>query len=359
MSKPHLWVRAEERPFEKRVGLTPEGAAELLRAGFTVTVEENPDRAIPTADYARAGATIAPRGSWRDAPREAIIFGLKELPDDDTPLIHRHIMFGHAFKGQAGGPALLRRFRAGGGALYDLEYLTDESGRRIAAFGYWAGFAGAAVGVMVWLAQQANGGPGPGRVDVYKDRDALVAELRAALTAVGSPRADTRPGAIVIGALGRVGTGAGALFEALDIPVTRWDVAETAHGGPFPEVLQHEIFVNCVLAMPGIPVFVPPDTPARPRRLTVIADVSCDPTSDYNPVPLYDHATSFADPVIRVAERPPLDITAIDNLPSMLPAESSRDYAAQLLPALKALDRIDRGVWVRARQVFDSHLAKL
>ena len=55
-------------------------------------------------------------------------------------------MFGHAYKGQPDGQKLLSRFAAGGGILYDLEYLTDETGRRVAAFGYWAGFAGAAFG---------------------------------------------------------------------------------------------------------------------------------------------------------------------------------------------------------------------
>ena len=51
-------------------------------------------------------------------------------------------MFGHAYKGQHSGRALLQRFKAGGGTLYDLEYLVDEDGRRVAAFGYWAGYAG-------------------------------------------------------------------------------------------------------------------------------------------------------------------------------------------------------------------------
>ncbi|RMD46935.1 MAG: saccharopine dehydrogenase, partial [Alphaproteobacteria bacterium] len=53
------------------------------------------------------------------------------------------------------------------------------------------------------------------------------------------------------------------------------------------------------------------------------------------------------------------DVMAIDNLPSLLPREASEDYAAQLLPALAALDRIDEGVWARARAVFDTHLARL
>jgi hypothetical protein len=48
----HLWVRAEERPHEARVGLTPEGAAALLKAGISVTVETArpaPSRSTATA----------------------------------------------------------------------------------------------------------------------------------------------------------------------------------------------------------------------------------------------------------------------------------------------------------------------
>ena len=34
----HLWVRAEQRPNEERVGLTPEGVKALVQAGIKVTV---------------------------------------------------------------------------------------------------------------------------------------------------------------------------------------------------------------------------------------------------------------------------------------------------------------------------------
>ena len=125
----HIWVRAEQRLNEERTPLTPSGAADLLAAGMQVTVEQSDQRAIPIQEYRDAGCAIAPIHTWSDAPADAIILGLKELPEDGTPLPHRHIMFGHAFKGQHSGKALLRRFAAGGGALHDLEYLLDEGGR--------------------------------------------------------------------------------------------------------------------------------------------------------------------------------------------------------------------------------------
>ncbi len=346
----HLWVRAEQRPNEERVGLTPEGAAALIAAGIRVTVEDSSVRAIGIKGYKEAGCEIAPENSWPKAPPQAIIFGLKELPEDATPLPHRHIMFGHAYKGQHSGHALLQRFKAGGGTLYDLEYLVDENGRRVAAFGYWAGYAGAAVTLKTWAAQQRGERCPP--VGVYAGKEVLNAELLAELDATGA----ARPNAIVIGALGRVGSGAADLCEAMGVVVTKWDMAETASGGPFPEILDHNLFLNCIFARPGTPVFVPREALTAQRKLTAIGDVACDPDSDYNPVPVYDRATTWDAPALRVATGPVMDVMAIDNLPSMLPVESSEDYAAQLLPSLLTLTDLDGGVWGRAEATYKTHI---
>lgn len=350
MSAPHIWVRAEQRDGEARVGLMPQGATALLAAGFQVTVETANRRAVAIQDYEKAGCTIAPENSWPDAPRDAIIFGLKELPDDGTPLPHTHIMFGHAFKGQLSGRALLDRFKAGGGTLLDLEYLTDQNGRRVAAFGYWAGFAGAAVALKCWAAQQRGEVAGP--VSSYPDADSLKAALRAELAAQPNPM----PDALIIGALGRVGTGTADLCRAMDVSITCWDMAETAQGGPFSEILDHAIFFNCILANPETPVFISPETPAMRRNLRVIGDIACDPDSDYNPVPVYERATTWQAPALRVHGTPPLDIMAIDNLPSMLPRESSEDFAHQLLPTLLQLRNDQDGLWNRARATFAANL---
>ena len=352
-SDTHLWLRAEQRPNETRVGLTPEGAKSLLDAGFRLTVEESTTRVIPTQDYADVGATIAPENAWPSAPHDAVILGLKELPEDGTPLVHRHIMFGHAYKGQFSGQELLRRFKAGGGALLDLEYLLDENGRRVAAFGYWAGFSGAAVTLRAWIAQQKGGICGP--VGSYPNKDQLIADLEQSMDQFGGKR----PSALVIGALGRVGTGASDLCAALGIEVTKWDIAETAHGGPFPEILEHDLLFNCILAHEGVPQFVPPSTLTAPRKLCAIGDIACDPDSSYNPIPIYDRATDWNTPVLRVHKEPVLDVMAIDNLPSLLPLESSLDFAEQLLPSLLQYSNPDSAVWTRAFELYQRHIGDL
>ena len=343
----HIWVRAENRAHEERVGVTPQGVAKLIAAGFRVTVEESRQRILPISEYAATGCEIAPESAWPDAPSDAIIFGLKELPEDGTPLRHTHIMFGHAYKGQPSGQILLDRFKSGGGRLLDIEYLTQEDGRRVAAFGYWAGYAGAAVSLMCWLAQQGGGIAGP--VKAYPSANHMLMELQQGLVAAGTGR----PTALIIGALGRVGSGAADLCQAMGVATTKWDMAETASGGPFPEVLAHEIFLNAILARPGTPVFVPASAKTATRALSVIGDIACDPDSDFSPIKVYDRTTTWDAPALRVQGDPVLDVTAIDNLPSMLPAESSEDFAEQLLPHLLTLDDVHQGVWGRAQSWFD------
>ena len=349
----HIWLRAEQRDNETRVGLTPAGAAKLLAAGFRVTVEDSPTRCIPTQAYADVGTNVAPFASWPNAPSDAVIFGLKELPDDGTPLPHRHILFGHAYKGQPSGQKLLKRFVAGGGTLIDLEYLVDDSGRRVAAFGYWAGYAGAAVALKCWAAQQRGAICGP--VSSYDSSTHLLNDLQAELIQQGAHR----PIAIVIGALGRVGTGATDLCTAMGVPVTKWDMAETANGGPFPEILAHDLFFNCILARPGTPVFVPASAKTASRQLSVIGDIACDPDSDFSPIKVYDRTTTWDAPALRVHESPVLDVTAIDNLPSMLPVESSEDFADQLLPTLLDLNDPSNAVFARATTTYEAAIEGL
>ena len=88
--------------------------------------------------------------------------------------------------------------------------------------------------------------------------------------------------------------------------------------------------------------------------MSVIADVSCDPYGDYNPVPLYGHCTTLTAPTLNLSSG--VDLIAIDHLPALLPRESSEDFATQLLPALLELDAAERPTWDHAQALFDTKL---
>lgn len=79
----------------------------------------------------RVGCPLVEKLSWKtDAPADAYIVGLKELPEnDDSPLHHTHIFFAHCFKNQGGWKELLHRFDAGNGTILDLEFLNDSNGK--------------------------------------------------------------------------------------------------------------------------------------------------------------------------------------------------------------------------------------
>ena len=147
MSKKILWFRKEEKPGEWRVPLTPTGVSGLVQAGIDVVVERFDHRIFSDQEYEQAGARLTDE-SWPQAPKEAVILGLKELNEDSFPIGHRMIYFSHTYKGQHGARDVLARYAQGGGEIYDLEFLTNEHGARIAAFGYWAGYVGAALALM-------------------------------------------------------------------------------------------------------------------------------------------------------------------------------------------------------------------
>jgi saccharopine dehydrogenase (NAD+, L-lysine-forming) len=366
-TKQLLHIRAEVKPQEERTAITPENAKQLIDSGlFTLHVERSTDRIFPDEEYAGVGCTLVETGSWPSADPAAFIVGLKELPEEDSPLTHRHVFFGHCFKQQTGWKELLHRFTSGKGTLLDLEFLVNEQGRRVAAFGRAAGLAGCAVGLMVWAQQQLHG------FDVilppiksYPSVGVLAKEVAHSLAKVKELTGKS-PKVMVMGAKGRCGSGALYFLKEAGVEgATEWDMEETARGGPFAEIADHHVFVNCIYLMGAIQPFVTRDQlgAIKDRPLSVVVDVSCDYTNPANPLPIYNEATTFLRPTVRVPlESGPLDVVSIDHLPSMIPRESSTDFSNDLLPSLFDLAAYASGqpapVWDRAVALFNQKVAE-
>ena len=173
------------------------------------------------------------------------------------------------------------------------------------------------------------------------------------------------PKVIVIGALGRCGGGSVHIAKSCGLTeISEWDLDETKGGGPFETIVNdHDIFVNCIRLMKKIPPFITMDLCKnnKKRRLTVISDVACDPNNPNNPVPVYDAITTMFDPVRRVIDVKdnPLDVTAIDHLPSLIPLEASEQYSDDLIDTLLDLKNRDSKVWQRARDKYLENVAKV
>ena len=91
----------------------------------------------------------------------------------------------------------------------------------------------------------------------------------------------------------------------------------------------------------------------------MIGDIACDPDSDYNPIPIYNAPTTWSNPGLNIASNPPLDVMAIDNLPSLLPKESSIDFAEQLFPYLMEFDKKHNEVWERSKAIFKQKMLEV
>lgn len=166
------------------------------------------------------------------------------------------ITFAHCYKQQGGFEKVLGRFPRGGSTLYDLEFLVDSVGRRVSAFGYHAGFTGAALGIKTWAWQLTHPGEKLPAVATftegrgyYLNEEELVSQIREDIAA-GEKVLGRKPTAMVLGALGRCGRGAVDLFikaGIADESITKWDFNETKdREGPYEEIAQHDIFLNAV-----------------------------------------------------------------------------------------------------------------
>lgn len=147
------------------------------------------------------GCKLVDNNSWPTAPITVPIIGLKELPVSSEPLAHTHVHFAHCYKNQAGWESVLARFHRGGGTLYDLEFLQDESGRRVAAFGFHAGFAGAAAGLLGFAALREK--HSLGKLEPFLNEEDMVSTVKSRLQ---NNAKDVK--VLVMGALGRCGRGA-------------------------------------------------------------------------------------------------------------------------------------------------------
>ncbi|KAK7432303.1 Saccharopine dehydrogenase [Neonectria magnoliae] len=377
---PPILLRAEQKPLEHR-SFSPAVIKTLIDAGYPISVERsstdlNFKRIFEDAEYEAAGATLVPSGVWPDAAPGTIILGLKEIPEEDFPLKNSHITFAHCYKTQANWDKVLSRFPRGGSTLYDLEFLVDAAGRRVSAFGYHAGFTGAALGIKTWAWQLTHPGeklPGVGNFTegrgYYLNEDELVNQIREDLV-VGEKALGRKPTAMVLGALGRCGSGAVDLFVKAGIPdanITRWDFEETKdREGPYEEIAQHDIFLNAIYLSKPIPPFVNDELLAKPgRNLSVVTDVSCDTTNPHNPIPIYSINTTFDDPTVPVVVKDdqnstPLSVISIDHLPSMLPREASEAFSEGLKESLLSLnERATSRVWADAEKLFKEKVALL
>lgn len=221
---------------------------------------------------------------------------------------------------------------------------------------------------MTWAWQLKHGKDKPlPAVSSYENEHLLIDDVKKAVEE-GKAKAGHYPRVLVIGALGRCGRGAVDLCVRAGLEdILKWDLPETsAKPGPYQEIVESDVFVNCIYLSAKIPPFIDAKSlSADSRRLSVVCDVSCDTTNPHNPIPIYDINTTFSEPTVPVtlpegSSDLPLSVISIDHLPSLLPREASEAFSADLLPSLLGLkDWKNVRVWQQAEKLFQNKVATL
>ena len=187
----------------------------------------------------------------------------------------------------------------------DLEFLVNDNGRRVAAFGRAAGMVGMALGIIIWAKQVL--GEDLKIVEPWNNEKDMIADcIKLIEKATPLSKYKKPPKVIIIGALGRCGGGAVHIAKSCKLTeISEWDLNETKRGGPFKEIINdHDIFINCIRLMKKIPPFITKELcKDNNRRLTVISDVACDPNNPNNPVPVYNEITTMFKPIHRIINK--------------------------------------------------------
>lgn len=129
--------REDKSKWERRTPLIPEDVRELKeKHGIETVVQSSPIRIFTDEEYKKVGAIVS------ESPDAPFVFGIKEIPLHVFEEGKTYIFFSHTIKGQSYNMPMLKRMIELKTTLIDYERIVDEQGRRLIAFGKFAGIAG-------------------------------------------------------------------------------------------------------------------------------------------------------------------------------------------------------------------------
>jgi alanine dehydrogenase len=354
-------LRERKDPPDSRTPFTPAQLSQLSKQHPTlrIMVEASPTRCFSDEEYTQNGIEIVDDVRGCD-----VLFGIKEVPPSALQPGKTYFMFSHTIKKQEYNKKLLQTVLEKDIRLIDYECLVDSQGKRLIAFGRWAGVVGAYNALWTYGLKHSR----------YElPRAHTLGTLAKLLEAV---RNLTLDGArLVLTGGGRVAAGSKEVLEAAGIanlspqrylddvnasPVyTQIDAdvyTKRKDGEPFsfehffkhPEEYENNflpfahksnVLISAAFWHPKAPrLFEWSDIDDDNFSIDTIADITCDIDGS---VPTTIRASTIADPVYDIdkgtqEERQPfsnpdnISVMAIDNLPNELPREASADFG-QLL----------------------------
>jgi len=355
-------IREWKVPPDNRVALTPKTCVHIEETypQIKIVAEPSPDRCFTGQQYTEE------RLQLKDDLRNCdILMGIKEVPPEKLIEGKTYFFFSHTKKKQAYNKSLMQALITKKIRMIDYECLTHSDEQRILGFGFYAGVVGAHNGLLAYGK----------KFGLYDLPAAHMAGSYASI--ITSYEHFKLPNIkIAVTGSGKVATGVLDIMTKLDIePVEPEDFLtheydypvythlkgnalyarkdndlfhrDDFHANPkaykclfSSYVNQTDILINGIYWEQDIPrLFEELDIQRKDWRISVIADITCDPEGS---VPINSGASTITKPVYGVDRKTLLrtepyqnthdtiDLMAVDNLPNELPADASHYFAQHL-----------------------------
>ncbi len=356
-------LREEKLPHDSRVALTPSQCKFLMERNpdLKVVVQPCKYRCFTNEEFTYQGIELT-----EDLTDCDILMGVKEIPPALLIPHKTYLFFSHVIKKQPHNRKMMKAIIEKKIRLIDYECLKDNKGKRIIAFGRWAGIVGAYHAIRMI-------GFRTSRFRLRQMIDCLnFAEAQKELEKLDLPNWK-----IVLTGDGRVSEGAAFMLDVMKIrkvspfnfcynefeePVyTQLSSADMFyreeqekfnsadyHANPqeykssfYPFTKASDVMINGIYWDKRIPVFFSREQMREPDfRIKTIADITCDIAPDAS-VPSTLYASSIADPyygynpntgeLMQTFQEGSVDIMAIDNLPNELPRDASEDFGNMII----------------------------
>ena len=187
-------IKETKLPVDNRVALSPTQVAKLNQdyPNSEIVVQSSDVRAFTDEEYRRVGVRVVDDLSDCD-----VLFGIKEAQIDTLIPGKHYLFFGHIAKRQVYNRPLLQAMLTKGLTFSDYEYLVDENGERVCAFGWWAGVVGVYDTLRGYLLKSGR------EIMPKPDRNFTLSQMRTILATAQLPKVK-----IMISGNGRVAQGA-------------------------------------------------------------------------------------------------------------------------------------------------------
>lgn len=355
-------IKETKIPVDHRVAFTPDHCKEILSKfpGVEIIVQPSDIRCFQDEEYANAGAVITENVSDCD-----LIFGVKEVNKEVLIPEKTYFFFSHTIKKQPYNKGLLQHIISNNIQLVDYECLKGQDGKRVVAFGRWAGIVGAYNGLRTYGLKH----------ELYEIKAAHECfdrkEMWAEFEKIKLPNIK-----ILLTGAGRVAKGAQEVLDGVGVrnvampayTSAEYDEAvyiqldsdaynrhknglEFDYGHFYSNPSEYESTFNQYLSStdlliagaywdPNAPVlFTKEELQEENFKINTIADITCDIQGS---IPTTIRPTTIADPVFDFnkltlseekcySSKDHISIMAVDNLPCELPRDASTSFGNMLL----------------------------